>query len=159
MADLAELIREFREAVEFARTCDGSHHEGAEQDVAAAESALLAALAPAPSPDDVALVDAVVEACPCDAKACIDHAHRVRTALLARLRQRDDIPEDDETVRRVAKALYASDCKRADADEIRAGRKPPEKWADPWHESGCGIRQQKPYLDDARAAIGALKGK
>ena len=82
-----------------------------------------AALAPAPAPDDVALVDAVVEACPCDAKACIDHAHRVRTALLARFDAiRNDVidecaavadgydsagPDEPSTARHIAQDIRA----------------------------------------------------
>lgn len=53
----------------------------------------------------------------------------------------------------VARALWRKDCERSDAEERRAGRTPPEKWADPWHPSGCGVRQQKGYLEDADAVL------
>ena len=87
----------------------------------------IAALAPAPAPDDVALVDAFAQSIYFDN----EHDGSARTALLARLRQRDDIQEDDATVERVTEAIEAADLAgKADTAE-----------------------------DIARAAIRALKGK
>jgi hypothetical protein len=59
-------------------------------------------------------------------------------------------------VKTIAKALWRLDCNRADTYERCQGRTPPAQWADPWHESGCGIRQQKTYIEDANTAIRAI---
>ena len=63
---------------------------------------------------------------------------------------------EDGMVEQVARELHRIDCDKADADERREGRQPPEKWADPWSPTGGGIRQRKAYLRDARRIIAAL---
>ena len=49
----------------------------------------------------------------------------------------------------LAKALWRLDCINKDEDDVREGRKPPDEWANPWHENGCGISQQILYLRQA----------
>ena len=60
----------------------------------------------------------------------------------------------DRAREKVARALWHLECEISNEDEARSGRKP-QKWADPWHPSGCGVRQQKYYLISADAAISA----
>jgi hypothetical protein len=57
----------------------------------------------------------------------------------------------------VAKALWTLDCERSAEDYRREKRQVPEKFADPWHESGCGIRQQQRYMREAETFLTAIR--
>lgn len=54
----------------------------------------------------------------------------------------------------VAKALHVLDCHDADDEERKAGRAPPEKWADPWLPTG--VRQLEKLLARADVFLAAL---
>ena len=56
----------------------------------------------------------------------------------------------------LAKAAWRLDCVIAEEDYRRERRQLPDKWADPWHESGCGVRQQKQYFEAADNSIAAI---
>jgi len=57
----------------------------------------------------------------------------------------------------VAKALWQLDCERSAEDYRREKKQAPEKFADPWHESGCGIRQQQRYMREAETFLAAIR--
>ena len=61
----------------------------------------------------------------------------------------------DDVIEAMARGLFKRQCERADEDERREGREPPEKWADPW--APHGINQRKLLYAEAEAAYNALR--
>ena len=57
----------------------------------------------------------------------------------------------------IAKGLHGVECAEADRDRARHGWRVLEKWADPWHPSGCGIRQQLRLERDAKMILASLE--
>ena len=111
--DLDELIREHREAAQFAVTTE-NHKDGALEDLVAAEAALRARLAPTTHADDEALIESLLEADtygPTTADA--DKAKRKVLRRLAELRARAEAAERalaecrDKTIEDACAALKA----------------------------------------------------
>jgi len=96
------------------------------------------------------------------ASQCIDEIKHLRTKITAleaenaTLRKR--LVVDDAMMERAARGLWKLQCDRSTVDLVRDGHKPPKQWASPWHESGTGVRQQKRYLEEAKAALEAALG-
>ena len=57
----------------------------------------------------------------------------------------------------IAKGLHRAECAEADRDLARRKLPPAVRWADPWHPSGCGIRQQLRLGRDAEVILASLE--
>lgn len=65
-------------------------------------------------------------------------------------------PVEPGEVERVARILWECDCEEADEERRRHKMRPVEKWGDPWHASGTGVRQQRKYVFRAERILAAL---
>lgn len=61
------------------------------------------------------------------------------------------------TLERAARALWTLDCKWVEDGYIQEGLPIPDKWANPWSESGYARQQRKRYTEQANAAVAAIE--